>query len=117
MAEPVNDLPSDTTCCVHMNALRREMRATYEQSARTIELLGRLNARLDTLTARFDQVQSDLILMENRDISRHGEILSILERLDRADTKPNPIDYGIASTGVGSARFGDPFRKDPKEPR
>ena len=78
MADPSeDDIPDSTTWGAHMRAIRRELAHIRENQIRFMELLGRVAIQLN-------QVQGDVTLLENQNISRHGEILSILDRLDQA---------------------------------
>lgn len=91
----------------HLQGLRREMAALLEERARDRDLIIRLSAHMDDgfdavrqsfdgVRKNFDElrrdlreVKSDITLLENRLISRHSEVLTILRRLDAIGVPPD----------------------------
>lgn len=81
---------------VQLRDMRRENAVMREQQIRIVELLGRvsndlgglrseiagLRSEMAAMRAERAHVKSDVILLENQNMSRHGEVLLILRRLD-----------------------------------
>lgn len=104
MADPQDDdIPTDTTWGAHMRTIRREQSRILETLSRTNELLSRLSMRVDetntSLGNRLAQIQSDIVMLENQNLSRHGEVIGILERLDRAGI-PSPDRFGLTASSI-----------------
>ncbi|AWN43917.1 hypothetical protein [Methylobacterium durans] len=91
-----------------VQGVRRDVQDMSEREARVIELLGRMNLRLDDvhmrlneMNARMDQgfarldrglsdVRSDIVLLENRAITAVTEVRRVAERLDEAEAARPP---------------------------
>ena len=85
----------------HLRALRVQHEKDREVLVRLGELVSRLADRVgDTMSAvkdmdarmtnSFNEVRSDIVLLENQNISRHGEVLGILHRLDELEASAAP---------------------------
>ena len=88
--------PDNNLVLRNIQGLRREM---LERQARTIDLVNRLALRVSELSMRMDKgfndVQSDVVLMENKVLSAQSDVLRIVTRLDAErdtveDTAPVP---------------------------
>ena len=62
--------PENNLILRQLQAVRRESRETQEREARVIELLGRVNQKLDDLESRIDrgmsEIRSDLVLWKTK---------------------------------------------------
>ncbi len=76
MAEP------DNIVLRELRAMRKDNDFLRENVVRLTELVGRVVSDLAALRADVARVQSDMVLLENQNISRHGEIINILRRLE-----------------------------------
>ena len=84
--------PDNNLLLRQMRGMRQDMHELMEREARVIELLGRLNLRLDEATARtersLNEIRSDLLLMENRILTAITETRRLSERIDDAGDDP-----------------------------
>ena len=101
MSDPKDDdIPDGTTWGAHLRALRRDLSFLVENQQRTMEHIRRLGDAMMN-------VRSDVLLLEMHDQSRHGEVLSILERLDHAGIPPRPM-FGLEATHISGTKKDAP---------
>jgi hypothetical protein len=79
---------------VQLRGLRREVAALLENQATFSKQIVRLYEHVDRLTDEvrrdFKSVNSDIIMLENQNISRHGETISALRRIEAIERPPAP---------------------------
>lgn len=101
MSDPKDhDIPDGTAWGIHLRAIRRDLSYLVERQERTMEHIRRLG---DAMV----NVKSDVLLLEMHDQSRHGEVLSILERLDLAGIPQRPI-FGLEATQILGTKKDSP---------
>ncbi|WP_039902180.1 hypothetical protein [Methylobacterium sp. GXF4] len=85
--------PENNVILRQMSGMRRDMSEISVTNARVIELLGRMNLRLDEMSERFDrrlrELQGDMVLMENRVVTAITEVRNISARLDDDQADPS----------------------------
>ena len=78
--------PDNNLVLRNLQGLRGEMMELVERQARTIDLVNRLALRVGELSARMDKgfadVQSDIVLMENKVLSAQSDVSRIVRKLD-----------------------------------
>jgi hypothetical protein len=85
---------------VQLRGIRREIAAVLENQATFSKQIVRLYEHVDKLTdevrADFKLMKSDIIALENQNISRHGETIEAIRRIEdverRNSRKGNPKD-------------------------
>jgi hypothetical protein len=86
----------------HLQAIRRDQAAMLEQ----IQTLARQMARIAEVNVDFQrtmgemkltltEMRSDILLLENLNITRHNEILGILHRLDETEQQQGPANQAL----------------------
>src|SRR3954468_23897889 len=82
----------DNLVLARLDAMRGENQALYDMVKRVVELVGRqteeaAGVRTDLAAIRADlaHIKSDIVHLENQNISRHGEAINHLRRLDDLD--------------------------------
>jgi hypothetical protein len=74
---------------VQLRGLRREVAALLENQATFSKQIVRLYEHVDRLTDEvrrdFQSVKSDIIALENQNISRHGETINALRRIENVE--------------------------------
>ncbi|MEL6063705.1 MULTISPECIES: hypothetical protein [unclassified Methylobacterium] len=99
--------PENNLILRQMNGMRRDMVAVSETNARVVELLGRMNMRLDEMSERFDgafsridrriqDLHGDVILMENRVLDAITEVRNLRIRID--EDRPEAAFAGPADS-------------------
>jgi CHAD domain-containing protein len=68
-----------------LRAVRREFAAVLENQETFSRQQVRLFNALQEMSRHLGDIRTDVILLENHNISRHGEILAILRRLDMTE--------------------------------
>ena len=95
------DDPENLTLA-HLQALRRDQAAMLEQ----IQTLARQMARIaethvdvqrtmGDIKVTLTEMRSDILLLENLNITRHNEILGILHRLDETELQQSPAKQAL----------------------
>src|ERR687898_611498 len=85
-----------------LQAIRRDQAAILEQ----IQTLARQMARIAEVNVDFQrtmgemkltltEMRSDILLLENLNITRHNEILGILHRLDETEQQQGPVNQAL----------------------
>ena len=88
--------PHNNLILRNLSGLRRDMLEMVERQGRTIGLVDRLALRVGELSTRvgelttrvdkgFNDVQSDIILMENKVPSAQSDVMRVVRRLDDED--------------------------------
>ena len=71
---------------VHLRGLRREVAALLENQTTFSKQMVRLHEHVERLTDEvrrdFQSVKSDIVMLENQNISRHGETISAIRRIE-----------------------------------
>jgi hypothetical protein len=74
---------------VQLRGLRRDIAALLENQATFSKQIVRLYEHVDRLTDEvrrdFQSVKSDVIALENQNISRHGETINALRRIENVE--------------------------------
>jgi hypothetical protein len=85
--------PDNNLVLRNLQGMRRDMHEMIERQARAIELMNRLALRVGELSNRvgelstrmdkgFNDVQSDMLLLENKVLSAQSDIMRVVRRLD-----------------------------------
>ena len=92
--EPPN--PDNNLVLRQVQSMRREMHEMLERQARAIDLVARLGERMergfDDVRRELREVNSDLVLMENRVLTAQSDILKVVLRLDETPDLTEHID-------------------------
>ncbi len=76
---------------VQLCGLRREVAALLENQATFAKQIVRLYEHVDRLTDEvrrdFQSVKSDIIMLENQNISRHGETINAIRRIEAMERR------------------------------
>ncbi len=76
-----------------LQGIRRELATVLENQRRDRELITRMSLHMDEglagVARDIRELKSDVVLLENQNLSRHSEILHILRRLDGLATLPD----------------------------
>ncbi len=76
---------------VHLRGLRREVAAVLENQATFAKQIVRLYEHVDRLTDEvrrdFQSVKSDILLLENQNISRHGGTINAIRRIEAIERR------------------------------
>ena len=82
---------------VHLRGLRREVAALLENQATFSKQIVRLYEHVDRLTDEvrrdFQSVKSDIVMLENQNISRHDETINAIRRIEAIE-RPGASEGG-----------------------
>lgn len=73
---------------IEMRGMRTEMAAIRGQNEATFKRLGEVLTTVRQIESEVGRVKSDIVLLENHNVSRHNEIMNVIARLDRAGIQP-----------------------------
>ena len=94
----------DDIALVHLRGLRREVAALLENQATFSKQMVRLYDHVDRLSddlrglrdevrRDFQSVRSDIVMLENQNISRHGETINAIRRIEAIE-RPGASEDG-----------------------
>jgi hypothetical protein len=94
----------DDIALVHLRGLRREVAALLENQATFSKQMVRLYDHVDRLSddlrglrdevrRDFQSVKSDIVILENQNISRHGETINAIRRIEAIE-RPGASEGG-----------------------
>lgn len=82
---------------VHLRGLRREVAALLENQTIFSKQIVRLYEHVDRLTDEvrrdFQSVKADIVMLENQNISRHGETINAIRRIEAIE-RPGASEGG-----------------------
>ena len=91
------DEKREDVALVHLRGLRREVAALLENQTIFSKQIVRLYEHVDRLTDEvrrdFQSVKSDIVMLENQNISRHDETINAIRRIEAIE-RPGASEGG-----------------------
>jgi hypothetical protein len=114
----------DNLVLTQLQGIRAEMSVHFEAITRLAEQVGRvvdqgaqIRAEIAGIRSDFARLQSDVVLLENHSLSRHGEIINILRRLEPIERVYRSKRAEGDDRGPGARRVGAPRARRARKKR